>query len=232
MQLTPLFLTFILTTIHLVGERYSYYIERMHLDFLSFGAGVFMTFLFMEALPQLITGMSIIGYNVFLLALIGFTLYHISEKYLYQHMKTKDALINDLDKLHVLGFIMNHFLIGFSLVLMFEVPQGPPWLGYFVFLPFVLHTLASSISLRHIHEYYRSGRTEKVLLACSPVFGAVAASVLRLQHAHFYIALCIAFGALLYIVIRDIIPKEEKGNPLYFMLGMTLSLAIVALTRL
>ena len=225
-------LAFVLTAIHYLSEHTVGSVKKYYPEITSFSAGIFITYLILEILPELTVGTPYLGENVYLLLLIGFTTFHIAEKYLYQHIQHRKELIKDLAHLHIAGFIADSFIVGFALVIFFDATGGMGRLGYLVFIPFMLHTLSSAISVRHIHEHFKSSKLEEALLSLSTIGGAIVATVLELKSIAFYAVFSLIAGVLLYIVIRDLVPNKGEGRPMYFMLGMALSLVLIALAIL
>ncbi|MFC2174826.1 hypothetical protein ACFLQ2_03055 [archaeon] len=228
-SLIPIVLAAVLTLVHYFSERTANRVKKFHNEIMSFSAGIFITYIILEVLPELTLGTSFIGENVYLLLLIGFTAFHVAEKYVYQHVQNKKRLLKDLAHLHIAGFIADSFILGFALVMFFGIPMTGGKLGYLVFIPFLLHTLSSSISVRHIHEHFKSNKMEELMLSLSTVFGAVVATVLGLKAVAFYAVFSLVMGVLLYVVIRDLVPDNQEGRPMYFLLGISVSLVLIAL---
>ncbi|MCK4326844.1 MAG: hypothetical protein KAW41_00020 [Candidatus Diapherotrites archaeon] len=225
----PIVLAAVLTIVHFFSEKTANRVKEFHHEITSFSAGIFITYIMLEVLPELTMGVGFIGENVYLLLLLGFTAFHVAEKYVYQHVQNKKMLLKDLAHLHIAGFIADSFILGFALVMFFGIPLSGGKLGYLVFIPFLLHTLSSSISVRHIHEHFNSNKLEELVLSLSTVFGAVVATALELRAVAFYAVFSLVMGVLLYVVIRDLVPDGREGRPMYFLLGMALSLVLIAI---
>ena len=228
-SLIPIALAAVLTLVHYFSERTANRVKKFHNEITSFSAGIFITYIMLEVLPELTIGTRVLGDNVYLLLLIGFTAFHVAEKYVYQHITHRNKLMKNLAHLHIAGFIADSFILGFALVIFFGIPLEGGKLGYLVFIPFLLHTLSSSISVRHIHQHFKSGKLEEAALSISTVAGAAVATVLGLKEVAFYAVFSLVMGVLLYVVIRDLIPENREGRPMYFLLGMALSLVLIAI---
>lgn len=217
----PLILALILSITHFFSKKISKRIEKYHTNIVSFSAGIFITIIFIFLLPEVIQGYNIV--NVYLIMLVGFVLFHITEKYLYQHVKNKKVLMKDLAELHILGFFIDHFVIGIILVLIFSIQKQ---LDYILFIPFFLHTVSSSLSLEHIDEKSKTN-INKIILASSTFIGALFATALRLNEVLFYSLFSLTIGMLFYIAIRDMLPKDKVGDPLSFLIGVIITLMFV-----
>jgi len=221
----------VLSLVHYYSERYTGRIERYHSELISFSAGLFITYIFLYLLPELMEGGKYMGNNIFFLILLGFIVYHLSQKFLYQHVKNKKELLRDLSSLHIAGFFIDHFVVG--IILFLAISTEDVLVGMLVFVPLLLHTFSSSISLDHIDEHVSFNRPIGSLLAVSPILGVIFAKVLIVNLEIFYSLFALATGALLYVVIKDAIPEDKSGKPEYFALGFFISyiaLLLVGLT--
>jgi hypothetical protein len=218
----------LLSTIHYFSERYSQHIERWHTEILSFSSGLFITLIFLHLLPEFVKGIEFTGQKVFLLMLIGFVSFHVLEKFLYQHIKNKKELLTNLAELHAIGFFLNHFVIG--MVLFFVLSVSDLVVGIFIFIPLLLHTFSSALSLNHIFEHFHSKSLE-IILSLSPVLGMVFVHFLKPHFYLFYGFFSLVLGAIIYIVIRDLMPYGKKGNLVFFLIGLSISLTVLLLVN-
>lgn len=153
---------------------------------------------------------------VYPLLLLGFVAFFLSEKYLYQHVKDPKVLDEDLYHLHVGGFFIDHFIKGFTLL---TITVLEPLLGLLTAIPFFIHTLSSSIVLESIHTF--SGRRiDKMLLSSSFVIGTLAGIFFELYPSLERSILAFISGMMLFLVSRDILPKDKEGKPSFFLLGV------------
>lgn len=215
-------IAFLLTVIHFFSKKISKIIESHHINITSFSAGMFITLIFLEFLPRMTLGLEY-GAPVFLVLTFGFILFHLSEKYLYQHIKDKKILLKDLAELHNIGFFINHLMVGFVLVLVFELTKS--YTNYLIIVPFLLHTISSSMSLEHIRRRIRT-KFNKILLSTSTFLGALFAYLIELDFFWHYTLFAFFLGSLFYISIRDMLPHGKKGNPLMFLIGSLLTIGI------
>lgn len=214
---------FFLTVIHFYSKRISKIIEDHHINITSFSAGMFLTLLFVDFLPRISEGLEY-GAPIYLVLTIGFIAFHLSEKYLYQHIQDKKTLLKDLAELHNFGFFIDHLMVGFVMFLAFELNS---YANYLIFVPFVLHTVSSSMSLEHINRRIRT-KTNKFLLSSSTFLGAIFGYFIKLEAFWYYTILAFFLGSLLYVSIRDMLPKGKKGNPLMFFIGFLITMAIIS----
>lgn len=219
MNSLALILAFILSLVNFISDRTASLLEEYHEDLLSFSGGLLIGIIFMFLLPEVIKGNRYI--NIFLLMLLGFTLFHLAEKFLYQNVLNKKNLIEDLTYIHAAGFFLNHFMLGFILFLFARQDIN---LGFLLFIPILLHIISSSISLEHIDEKLKSNLT-RILLVFSTFLGALAANYLKINDVLLYSVFSFSLGAVLYISTRDIL-SVKKGATKTFLLGIVIILFI------
>ena len=219
----------IFSIINWFSEAYSSRLEKYHLLLLSFSSGLFITYIFVYLFSEITKHTTQFGAWVFVAMLLGFVLFHLGEKYLYQHVKDEKSLKKDLSQLHIFGFFIDHFVVGVVLFITLSVPDIA--LGFLIIIPLLLHVVSSSLALTHIDEHIKPGRVISLLLATSPIFGVLFAYLLNLAPQYYFMLLSLVVGALLYIVVRDMMPRESLGRPHFFTLGVIISLAIILVAK-
>ncbi|MBI2598432.1 MAG: hypothetical protein HYW50_04510 [Candidatus Diapherotrites archaeon] len=219
----------LLSVAHFFSEYFSVHVEKSHSKILSFSAGVFITYIFLGLLPEFAKGKEIIGDNAFLFLLCGFALFHVLEKYLYQHVKNKKELLKDVAELHTFGFFFDHFVIG--MILFFALNTENVFLGSMAFLPLFFHTITSSISLQHIHEHFNKNILLNIALSASPLIGVLFVSTLNPPTDLYYSIFSFLIGMLLYVATRDSLPSGASGNIKFFIGGLLVSTTIIFLAN-
>ncbi len=217
-----------LSLVNFFAEMFSEKINNHHSKILSFSSGIFVAYIFLALLPEALRGKEIIGEGIFLYLLLGFVLFHLLEKFVYQHVKNKNELMKDLSEIHALGFTLDHFVVG--MLLFFAVNIEDIFLGLLIIMPLFLHVISSSISLNHIHRHFNHNSAIITILSVSPILGAAFAFYLNQVKELYYIFFAISLGTILYVTIRDMSPNDgEKIN--YFILGLIVTIIIVAITK-
>ena len=225
MTLIPVLLAGVLSILHYFSEELSEKVEKFHESLISFSAGLFITQIFLFLLPEFFEGKEFIGNNIFLLLVIGFVFFHATEKYIYQHIKNKDKLMKDLGEMHAFGFFLDNFVVGMALAFVFQTATNIIF-AYVVFASLALHTIASSISLTHIDRHFNKNTWLNIILSISPLLGALVTSFLNPAKTQYHIIFSFVIGALLYVTIRDMVPKEKEGKVGYFLLGFVISFGL------
>jgi hypothetical protein len=189
-------------------------------NILSFSSGLLISLLFLILVPDLITIND--SSLIFLYLLIGFLLMHLAEKYLYKHVTNKQELLEDLKVLHIIGFGLDNFLVGFIIASLLEINLP---LAIFLSAPLFLQMLTSSFSLDSI-DIQINDRFSKILLSILPIFGAIVGLILEFEAFLTSYVLALVLGILFYMIIRDVIPQAEKGSILLFFIGSGISILL------
>ena len=228
MWLAATLVTLAIISVHIIGEKFSKHIERFHRELLSFGAGLMVGIFFLEILPHIALGVEFLGQFVYVFLLAGFILIHILEKYVYQHARSKQEIAKDIILFEKAGLAAHGFFIGFFIAVYFEAFEQ---LAYLIVAPFFIRTFAVSVSSAHISEKNES-RLYTFLKNSPFMIGALSGLILSSSEVWLFIALSIATGFIIYIIIRDMIPPYKEGRPIYFVLGSLVILFITLLTHI
>ncbi|MBI4447987.1 hypothetical protein HY643_03325 [Candidatus Woesearchaeota archaeon] len=221
MEITPLILAFLLSTLHFFSHISWRFVEKFHTEIISFSSGLFLSLIFLRLFPEIIKPS--ISTGILFFFLVGFVIFHLLEKYFYQHVKNKSHLMKDLKKVHIVGFFIDHFIIGFFLVAIYTAKTK---LGFLVFLPLALHTLSSSMALDAIQQESEA-YTTKIVLSLSTIIGAIIAAILISFTTIFYAIFALCVGAILYVVVRDMLPEKADGSTKFFVIGVILNIALI-----
>ena len=189
-------------------------------NILSFSAGLLISLLFLILVPDLLLLNG--SHIIFLYMLIGFLLMHLAEKYIYKHITNKQELLEDLKILHIIGFALDNFLVGFIIASVLEIDLK---LVIYLSIPLFLQMLTSSFSLDSI-DTRLNDRFSKILLSLLPLIGAIVGLILEFEAFITSYVLALVLGILFYMIIRDVIPQGEKGNFLFFFIGSGISILL------
>ena len=221
-----IYLATILSILHFISGIFVKFARKYKYKLMSLSAGILLAILFLELLPNFAKEALNTTHLLFLLPLMGFVAFHSMRSYNYKHIKTKKELKSRYRKNHILAFFIEHFILGFTLTITFKNPT----ISLLLFLPFVLLTISSSILLNIIDKTSKT-LNMKLFLGSSTIFGAIFGTLFSFNKILYLGAFGYAIGALLYIIIRDLIPIEEKKeNILFFGIGL-ISTSILLLIK-
>jgi hypothetical protein len=229
-MLLPIVLGAALAVIHYFSEKFRL-VERMHkMKFVSFTGGVFITYLVLHLLPSLFVGDLLLNRISLVFVLVGFSFFHLLEKFIYRHKtKNQEELRKELKEIHSIAFFIYHFIIGIVLA---GILGRSETAGFLFFIPLLFITGMSSVSLKGIHGRIRQKSAVKIVLSVSTLLGILVSLFFPVTPAISSILLGFVTGALLFIVIVDSIPKERKGEPVFFILGVALYSLLIGATWL
>ena len=205
----------LLSIIHLIAPKVESFIHGKHKQIMSLSAGLFLAYIFLEALKVIFEAHLELGVIVTVLFFSGFALYHIFSKYLYQHTKDIKKLEVKLDELLYFGSAADSIFTGFALAVILDINEPV----YFALIPFVLHSFSATLSFQSHHGHFKTPKILQYLLAFLPLVGAVAGQAIILETGAFYYLFAFVTGAILYISVRHMLPEGKKGDLVYFAIG-------------
>ena len=191
---------------------------------LSFAAGISITYLFLELLPQIheenIEKLRTISY---VSIIIVFSIFHLLEKYVYQH-SNKEELFERLKHIHTFGFFVYYLIIGAVLYYLMESSLKA---GTLFLIPILFHSTISSASSKELHEDIKVNKYIRITVSSSTIIGILIAYYIGVTQSVYYGILGFVIGALFYIIIKDILPEQKEGDPKYFLVGMALFIILL-----
>jgi len=202
--------------IHLFGSRISPKESRARYRIISFAAGVSIAYLFLDLLPKTYEAATHLKQWVFAFLLIGFSIVHLSEKWMYQH-HAGARLDTELNTVDSIAFFVYNFVVGIALL---EKMRENPLEGMLFLIPIALHAMLSMASMSNIHRSGRESLAVKIVLSCSTLYGVLFGIVVKIPRIVDNILISLVAGVLLYIIVREFIPEKEKGQPAFFVAGL------------
>ena len=188
------------------------------MKFISFSAGVSVSYIFLIMLPEIYIESMSISRLLFLVILFGFGIFHIIEKYIRQNF-TGPELRKEHRFVHSSTSFIYFFVVGFILV---EVSGTDIINGILLFIPIMLHIVIDSLPRRTTKKHHL-----RALSASSAFLGALAAGFIDLGNAGNTALLGFVGGGLLYMVVRESLPRDREGRPLYFVTGLLLFTIVI-----
>jgi len=182
--------------------------------FISFSAGISITYLFLNLFPRFVSGVSQENRFLFLSILSGFVIFHIIEKYIYkqnlsEYKRLKEVAVED----SAISFIY-HFIIGMMIVSFFNKGFFE---GVLFFIPVLLYTSVDTIPVDRA-----TSKITKAILAFSTLLGILFSIFIYKNMSGIVYLTLLGFiiGTLTFTVTRHSIPDGKKGSPLFFIFGV------------
>jgi len=194
----------------------------------SFAAGISISYLFLDLLPHTYDAATSLKKWVFVFLLIGFSIHHLIEKYVYHHAEA-DKLAWELHIVHSIGFFFYYFIVG---IVVKDLIQENVLEGALFMIPIGLHATLSTASLAQIHGDIRENPGVKIILTLPTLLGVLFAMFISIPAAANIIMVSTIAGILLYIFVKEFIPEKKKGEPLFFLLGLGLFFAFFLIIHL
>ena len=95
-----------------------------------------------------------------------------------------------------------------------------------------MHTFSSTLSLNDIDKTFNKKIVAGFLLPISPVLGVLAAYALNLTPYLYHLLFSFVLGAMLYIAVRDTLPRGQAGKPRLFLIGVLVSVLILTIVSI
>lgn len=217
-------LCLLLGAIHYFSNEICGFLSSRRQRLASFGAGISVAYLFLRLLPKLYAGAGDLE-SAFLPVLAGFTVFHLAEVYVYQHASRQERL-EDIKETHSAAFFLYHFVMGALLV---SISTASPSDGLLFFVPLVLQTALSDVSLGRVHSDITDRVPMKIILSSSTLTGGLAEYNALIGPEAYHALVGFVVGSMIYIVIRDSMPREKAEKTKYFLSGVALYAAILLL---
>lgn len=208
----------LLGIIHFYSERLKLPEGTKRYRVISFAAGISIAYLFLDLLPHTYAAATHLKNFVFAFLLLGFVIFHLAEKNIYKHAN-REKLAKELKEVHSVSFFCYYFIVGIVLCnkIQINLLEG----GLFL-IPIALHAALSTASLSQIHGEIRESRWAKITLSLSSLIGVIFVQLVPIPNILDNILVSIIAGILLYIIVKEFLPDKEKGQPLFFALGILL----------
>ena len=225
-NLLAILFALVLSIAHYLSEEF--HVKKNKQKIISFGAGVLLAYVILDLFPKLVVAGELANNFLFLFVLLGFSLLHLVEKYIYQH-SAKEKRLKELREAHSISFFIYYLIIG---IILFNTVTNNVLQGLLLFIPLLFHTTLGTVSFHQIHYSIAEKKSAKLILSLSPLIGVLLASYIKFSPLINQSLLSLISGVFLYIVTREVIPKENKGNPLDFILGMSVYTILIISTWL
>ncbi len=218
----------------------------------SAGAGIFVGGFFLEVLPNIITSEAALGKWVFLIFLISTVVVHLVEKELFKYAVRHYVRHNPNDPHHsehrpgehhhpqpetraslqelakkprdrrlifeAAALSVHGLLIG---AIMPELIERHEIYAFFYIVPFVVHWFTVAACTDHL-DYALHSKVEHLVRDISPLVGSIIGFLIIHNAVSYSIYMTILIGAITYIMVRDFLPRSDKGKPLYFIIGIAI----------
>ncbi len=211
-------LAFVLGIVDFVTEEMFRIPDGKKMRFISFAAGVSVSYLFLILLPEIYIGASSLNPLLFFPLLFGFAVFHLVEKYIRQRNGTR-SYTRLHGQVHLVTSFFYSLVVGFVLI---NLVERDVLQGILLFVPLTFHIAIDSLPKKMTKHYL-----QKAFFSSAPFIGALLGTIVETTEFMNISLLGIVGGALLYMVVRESLPREREGHPMYFLIGMFLFVDLV-----
>ena len=154
-------------------------------------------------------------------------------------VKIQNHINRDLEELHFFTDFSYHFIIGIILfnLLIIDLVSGILF-GFFAWFRGIIsnrleaHQLFTDLDIKiEFHE----NKPRKILLSSAALIGILIAIILQISAPInleiIFLMYSFISGVILYSIVREVIPEKEKGNPLYFLMGVIFFTILILIIR-
>ena len=209
-----------LSVVHVFGQTAGVHLHKQADTIRSFAGGFSVAYVFLILLPEIPSPKEVEVVDIAIVALLGFAMFHEAHNYIFKKSKSsrRKSLI---DAIHLLTAGSYSFLITFFLV---ELTKVNVVEGVIVSVIIAIHFILSEIThSKDVHRAYKL----PIIIASTMAGGLMAVFGLADQLAT-DVLFALTTGALVYIAIREEIPRAERGKPLFFMVGVFILILVRA----
>ncbi len=193
-----------LAVVHLAAPFFKARFEKNERALTGFGAGMAISYVFLQLLPELGNGEHELGRFLYLLVLIGFL------AYLGLHRRS-GFRIQSLP-----GFWLYSWLLVYSMPL---VEGGGVLHAVLVAMALMLHLAHSDFELARKDPNFN--RRTRYILASAPLVGALCRHLFMDQHPGLLL-IALTAGALMYSTFEELLTKLDRLETKSFLLGVVL----------
>ncbi len=145
-------------------------------------------------------------------------------------IKIQNRVNEDLRKFRFITDYIYHFLVGIILIglLILDLLAGILFFFYAFFRTLISKRSEAHIIFTDLEIYeelkFEEGSFMKYILGTSTFSGIVVGIVINIILPEnlelLFVFYSIISGVILYVIVREVIPEKEKGNPIKFLIGL------------
>ncbi len=233
MDFIAFFVPLLLSIAHAIGHQLNLRDWRYSDSAQSFASGFAIGFIFLVLIPEVILlenqmepqqTLSRDSFEAMFMTFAGFVLFHVALKYLDQHPELpRRRMLNVQVHLAVIA--------GYNLLVAFSLTQ----LAKENLIQSLLFTLLFGfhLAISELAEHGKAGvlrnRIKLVVLTIAVCLGSLLTYVQSINAQATAILFALAAGGVIYIAVREEIPWQDNGRPIFFLVGSVLVSVIVVL---
>jgi zinc transporter ZupT len=145
-------------------------------------------------------------------------------------IKIQNRVNEDLRRFRFITDYIYHFLVGLILLglLILDLLSGILFFFYAFFRTMISTNFEKHIIFSDLEIYeeakYEQGSIMKYILSTSTLIGILFGIIIKAFTSEnlelLFIFYSLISGVILYVIVREVIPEKEKGNPIKFLIGL------------
>ncbi len=215
----------VLAIVHFFSEKINIQNKIWHTRAVSFVAGIVVTYAFLSLLPETYEAYEKLDRLIFTFIVLGFTAVHVTEKYLYNHLEKGKILSHSLKEVHSIAFFIYYLLLGTILVDLSK--RGFVQMTLF-YIPILFYGAVGIVSLDKINKKFTHISPIRFALSTATIIGVLIADFLLKTGIVFDAIFALVVGAFIYVALIDFVPREKKGEPAFFVLGVLIYTILIS----
>lgn len=213
-----------MAVVHFLGEELEEYLSGYSEEIVSFTSGVSITYIFVELVPEFYRIAAGTTDMIFVFPLLGFSSIHLLEKYIAMSGFQQERMRKDYGEIHSAFLFVYYGALGYLVASLLAESAVS---GLLFFLPIILHIAVSSFSVTELHESFVERTGVKTAISLAPLIGVFLHSQQFISVGQFNPVFGTVIGMFFYVAIRDSMPDEDRGDPLEYILGALIYLALI-----
>lgn len=213
-----------MAAVHFLGEELEGLISGYREEIVSFSSGASITYIFVQLMPEFHRIAAESTELIFVFPLLGFSSIHLLEKYIAKSGLEEDKMREEYGEIHSAFLFLYHGAIGYLIASLLAESAVT---GLLFFLPIIMHVAVSSFSVTELHETFVKRKAVKAAITVAPLIGVLLHNLGAVAEHHFNPVFGTVIGMFFYVVIRDSIPREDRGRPKEYIAGAMLYLAVI-----
>ena len=230
-MILPIVFAVLIALAHYGSHHFCLVCTKIKDKLISFVAGVATVYIFMDLLPEFYSEATKISPVLYTSVFFGFAIFFLIDKEIYQKIQHK-KVSEDIKLAHGVGIIVYYFVVGMALVQLLSVDMKQ---GILFFIPVFIYSGLSTLSGHGIHgmhgPHYEALSHIKLFQSLSVIAGTLVGLFVVIPNPIFVYLIGLVGGLLLYVIIRDTLPKGKKGKPYMYVTGAAIyTVLIIALS--
>lgn len=216
------FFGLLIVLIQLAVDRASGFYLRNRRRLAAFSGGIALSYLALAVLPVIYQVQGRLSKVVFLSFLGSITLLFLIDRHIGSHRMIY-KIKSEIREEHAVSLFVYNIIVGIAFIAF-----STDFIQLLLFfVPVVLFTAFSSLSIREVYEIEKETGVVKLVLSGSTLIGILLATIIPISRLLYFPLLGFVGGTIFYIVLSDVTKEEKKSA--YFFWGILIYTGLIGL---